>query len=1309
MNLFERPAAGVVGAAVCAAWLGLAASALAQIQITLPVTRSVFQRDNGNRATVTVAGNVSQLVDRIEARVQARQGGSSTDWQTIQVSPSGGVFRGTVDLNGGWYNLEVRGIYQNNQVGNVATLERVGVGEVFVIAGQSNAQGLEPLQPGQPESGDDRVNVLKYFNGGNSPGDPPRPEFEHLFNGWYGLHAFGSWCWGVLGDQLAARLNVPILFINTAYGATTVANWLESARGQRAQNIYCASCGEEGYYPTGMPYANLRIALNSYVSQYGMRAVLWHQGESDNQMSTSAGTYANTLRDLISHARNQTGGKRLAWVVARATYLNTRGSWQPVIDGQNSVVNPGDNVFGGPFTDNIQTPRPDGVHFSGDGHRQHAQAWFDALANSSFFNDSQPQSPTPPPAIGVNCNGANSLSFNLPGGFNSYVWNNAGNGQVGGGTSITGSSGATFYPLVKDGFSNTFWGQPVSVPSTTLAAAPSINAESALTVCVGGSARLSSTGRDDDLWSTGTVARTITPTQPGSYTVRTRGVYGCYSDPSGAVSFSNFPPPPSAPSVSASGPIQFCPENNVTLSASSGAGYEWSNGSRDQRITTNQAGAFSVKVFDGNGCASASSSPVEIRLFATPSTPVISTNTDPTFCEGGEVTLTASSGSVYQWSNGSTTPGVNTRISGKFSLTVKDGNGCQSPRSDEKVVTVNALPPKPTITPQSNNTFCAGGNVVLSASNPPAQPATFRWNVGNQPKDLNVTRSGTFRLIVTDANGCSSRDSSDAVTVTVNSLPSAPRIEAGGATTFCPENNVMLTSTDALGYRWSNNATDRAVRINQAGRYTARVSDANGCFSPPSNSIDIRLFATPPAPVISPSSPTTFCDGGQVKLTSSTANVYQWNNGSTAPSVDTRVSGKFSLTIKDGNGCISPVSGQTVVTVNALPPKPTLSANGSTTVCDGVTVLLTAADPPVLPAVFLWNNGSRDRSVPVTRTGAFRLLITDGNGCTSNDSSELQRVTVNPNPPQPSITASGPTTFCADQSVTFSASTDVAYRWNTGATTRAIASNVTNRYTVQVINQYDCISLPSAEVSTKVNPLPPAPRILAEGFTTFCDGDSVRLRSDSPLQTTWNLTTDATPLTVARKTGDFFAKVTDANGCVSLASNAIAVDAKTLPSTPIIERAGAYTLEATGVVAGDDYAWQRDGANLNPRTQVIKAGRAGSYGVRSRLTYAVPAPINRLTCYSKPSTAFRLAFDPGDSGLSVYPNPSQGMLTLETREDLPNATVTVFSLDGRVIFSDLVPRFDERKRLDLRTTPGLYLLRVQAGDFQQLKRIRIDP
>jgi hypothetical protein len=1277
--------------------------ALSQLQLTLPISRAVFQRGNDGRALVTVAGNVSQLVDRVEARFVARQGGTTTGWMTVQEAPQGGVFRGTLSVTGGWYNLEVRGVLNNNPVGSVATLERVGVGEVFLIAGQSNGQGLDPaMQSGQPESNDDRVNVLAYHNTSNSLADPPRPEFAKLTNSLYGLHGFGSWNWGVLGDRLAAHLNVPVLFINTAHGATTVNNWVESAQGQRTQNIYCLSCGENSYYPAGMPYGNLRLALNHYVPLLGVRAVLWHQGESDTQLGTTADAYAGMLRQVIGFSRNHSG-KHVPWMVARVSLTEKTRTSPAVISGQSNVVNPGDQVFGGPFTDNVQNPRPDGVHFSDEGHVQHAQAWFDALVNSEFFNASQPQAPTPPPALAVTCNGANSLTFSLPGGFGSYAWRDGSGNTVSGGTSATGNSGATFWPLVKDGTGNAHWVQPASVPSSTLAAAPSVRAESALTVCPGTPARLTSSGRDDDLWSNGSVGRTITPTQPGSYTVRTRGVYGCYSEPSAAVSFNNFATP-ATPTVTASGPTTFCPENNVTLSAPDAAGYRWSNGSTSRTLTTNQPGAFSVKITDNNGCQSASSALVQVQHLPTPPAPSITASGSTTFCEGGEVTLQSSAASTYLWSNGATTPSVSSRTSGRFSLTVKDGNGCFSPRSPEVAVVVNALPSKPRITAQGSTTFCDGENVVLTASEPAAQPATYRWNDETGGRDLTVTRSGRFRLTVTDANGCSSPEASDELAVTVNPLPPAPRISAGGPTTFCPESNVTLTSTEGVGYRWSNGSTSRNTTLNREGSYTARISDANGCFSPPSNSIEVRLYATPPAPNISPSGPTTFCEGGEVTLQSSPASEYRWNNGSTSASVNAKASGNFSLIIKDGNGCLSPASATTTVVVNALPPKPVLSTNGPTTVCDGTTVVLSASEPPAQPATYRWSNKASSREIAVTSTGTFRLTVTDANGCTARDSSDALRVTVNPNPPKPVITASGPTTFCADQSVQFTAPADAAYRWSNGALTRSISINTTGRFSVQVINQFNCPSVASEVVSTNVNPLPPAPRIAAQGLTEFCNGDSVHLVSDNLfLKTTWNLTSDATSQTYAKRSGAYFAKVTDANGCVSPPSNAVGVDVKALPSTPVIARVGTYTLEATGVIEGDDYAWQRDGQALPTRTPFIKAGQEGQYGVRTRLTYAVPG--RQLTCFSKPSGLFQLRLEPGDSGLSVFPNPSAGPLTVETREDLVNAILTLFTPTGQVIFSETVPVFNERKLLDLPLTPGLYFLEVRAGPFRQLRRI----
>lgn len=1283
--------------------LGTATAAFAQLQITLPTSRAVFQRGSDRRANVTVAGNVSQLVDRVEARFVARQGGSTTDWATVQQNPQGGVFQGTVSVPEGWYNLEVRGIFENNPVGNVTTLERVGVGEVFLIAGQSNGQGLDPAsQLGQPESTDDRVNVLAYHNAADALGDPPRPQFAKFTNSLYGLHGFGSWNWGVLGDLLAARLNVPVLFINAAYGATTVNNWLESAQGQRTQNIYCLSCGADSYYPAGMPYGNLRLAVNYYVPMLGVRAVLWHQGESDTQLGTAADAYAGMLRQVIGFSRNHSG-KNLPWVVARVSLTEKTRTSPAVIGGQTNVVNPGDQVFGGPFTDNVQNPRPDGVHFSGDGHRQHAQSWFDALVNSDFFNASQPQPPTPPPALAVTCNGPNSLTFGLPGGFGSYAWRDGSGNAVAGGASATGNSGATFWPLVKDGNGNAHWVQAASVPASTLAAAPSIRAESPLTVCSGASARLTSSGLADDLWSNGSVGRTITPTQPGSYSVRTRGVYGCYSEPSAAVAFNNFTAP-APPTVSASGPTTFCPENSVTLAAPDAAGYQWSNGSTAKTVTTNQAGQFSVKITDGNGCQSASSNPINVQLLPAPPAPSITASGATTFCEGGEVTLRSSAASEYRWSNGATGPNVSTRTSGRFSLTVKDGSGCLSPRSAEVAVVVNALPAKPGIAAQGKTTFCDGENVVLTASEPAALPATYRWN--NEPggRDLTVTRSGRFRLTVTDANGCSSPEASDEVAVTVNPLPPAPRISAGGPTTFCPESSVTLTSTEGVGYRWNTGSTDRSTTLNREGSYSARVSDANGCFSPPSNPIDVRLFATPPVPSITASGATTFCEGSDVTLTSSPASEYRWSNGSASASVNTRVSGSFSLTIKDGNGCLSPASATTNVVVNALPPKPVLNAVGPTTVCDGATVVLQASEPPAQPATYRWSNKANSREIAVTRTGTFRLTVTDANGCTARDSSDALRVTVNPNPPKPVVTASGPTTFCADQSVQFTAPADAAYRWSNGAQTRSIGVNTTGQFTVQVVNQFNCLSVASDVVSTTVNPLPPAPRIAARGLTEFCDGDSVQLASNNEtLKTTWNLTPDATAQTWARKSGAYVATVTDANGCVSPPSNAVGVDVKALPSTPVIARVGAYTLEATGVVEGDDYAWQRDGQALPVRTQFVKAGREGQYAVRTRLTYAVPG--RQLTCFSKTSGLFHLQFEAGDLGLSVYPNPSTGPLTVETREDIANAALTLFTPTGQVLFSETMPVFNERKFLDLPLTPGLYFFEVRAGNFRQLRRI----
>ena len=84
-----------------------------------------------------------------------------------------------------------------------------------------------------------------------------------------------------------------------------------------------------------------------------------------------------------------------------------------------------------------------------------------------------------------------------------------------------------------------------------------------------------------------------------------------------------------------------------------------------------------------------------------PPTATITPSGPTTFCTGGSVTLTASAGSSYLWSNGATTQAINVTSSGNYSVTVTNASGC-SATSAATAVTVNALPTA-TITPSRSD------------------------------------------------------------------------------------------------------------------------------------------------------------------------------------------------------------------------------------------------------------------------------------------------------------------------------------------------------------------------------------------------------------------------------------------------------------------------------------------------------------------------------------------------------------------------------------------------------------------------------
>ena len=582
----------------------------AQIKITFPVERAVFQRNNANQATISIGGYYTQAVDRIEARlipVLAGQG-QAVDWTVIESNPKGGVFLGTLTGRGGWYTLEVRGTFQGNQVGRDA-LARLGVGEVFLIAGQSNAQGFFGF--GATGATDDRVNAVTWDNQNSDKTNNLSLSFAQVTaEGLIGPRGRSAWCWGPLGDLLARKLNVPILFMNTGWIDTSTQNWLDSANGKTVKNRL------DQDLPAGMPYLNFKNSLQYYGSILGLRSVLWLQGENDAAANISKEAYQNFLQGLVNVARIEQGEvlSSLPWVLSRTSrYAFNRVSFtsQSVIDAQTAIINiPFNKSYPGPFTDNIQVPRPtnnpvngeeDRVHFQGQGLVDLARAW-DSFLPPSFFATVVPVTARPVRPLSVTCNVGN-VSFNVkaPDGFASYRWPNGETTQT-----VTVQGAGTYQATMKDNAGNTYLTPALVVSESSVKLPnPVITPSGEQIICADSSIALSVNvpSVNTVIWSNGLVGQTINVKTPGNYTASLTSVFGCSSGNSAPVTIKTINI--QAPTLQQSGPysMKATPDSTIFTFADTKVSkitWDWTQGGRtlaftDAAIKVRETGEFRTR------------------------------------------------------------------------------------------------------------------------------------------------------------------------------------------------------------------------------------------------------------------------------------------------------------------------------------------------------------------------------------------------------------------------------------------------------------------------------------------------------------------------------------------------------------------------------------------------------------------------------------------------------------------------------------------------------------------------------------------
>lgn len=420
-----------------------------------------------------------------------------------------------------------------------------------------------------------------------------------------------------------------------------------------------------------------------------------------------------------------------------------------------------------------------------------------------------------------------------------------------------------------------------------------------------------------------------------------------------------------------------------------------------------------------DGASEAFSNVIKVTINEIPAAPSITASSSTAFCFGDAVQLIASQADSYQWYNdsklitGATSQTLSVTSSGNYTVVVKNSGGCSN-SSPSTAVIVNPLPETPKITAGSATSFCLGESVTLTSSSAVA----YQWYkdgvllIGANDQSFTTAVSGTFHVEVTNQYGCTSTGSS--TTVTVYPVPATPVLAASGATSFCLGGSVVLTSTAASAYQWYKDntlisaAAGATYTATAAGDYSIKVKNTFGCLSESSNAITVTTKALPATPVITAGGPLSFCQGETVTLTSSSADAYQWFKdgvvvaSTTGQSISVSATGNYAVVVTNSEGCKSATGSNTVVTVNALPVVPIITAGGPLTFCSGGSVRLTA---PVAVNYQWFKDGTAitgalSQTYTATESAAYTVVVKNAAGCTSGVSSATT-VLVNPVPDAP--------------------------------------------------------------------------------------------------------------------------------------------------------------------------------------------------------------------------------------------------------------------------------------------------------------------
>lgn len=412
--------------------------------------------------------------------------------------------------------------------------------------------------------------------------------------------------------------------------------------------------------------------------------------------------------------------------------------------------------------------------------------------------------------------------------------------------------------------------------------------------------------------------------------------------------------------------------------------YSWSNGATGALLQNIIPGTYAVTVVDADGNTLTLNSEI-----SQPEQLIISETVQHPSCNlagDGAIMLSVTGGTEpysFLWGTGSVSSNLEGVNAGVYTVAVSDAAGCSIQKS---IVLTNTI--QINLSATTIRTACgqSSGAIDLSVSGG-ALPYTFFWSNGATTEDIQSLKTGSYRVVVTDANGCQSignyfvQENSDLRIAFAVQKPNCANEPTG---------SIDITVTGGVGpyaYSWQHGPTTEDIEGISSGIYRVTVTDNLGCAALATILVQknsLQVSAQVAQPMCANDS------NGSVSLTptnGASPYTYEWSNGTTDSRITDVPEGTYTVTVRDASGC-SVTLTYTLTSPNSI----TIAANISNGACgaDGsykVNAVVSGGKPPYQ---YLWSNGQTTSMLSNLSAGTYQVQVTDANGCTAVKEVEIK-------------------------------------------------------------------------------------------------------------------------------------------------------------------------------------------------------------------------------------------------------------------------------------------------------------------------------